>query len=80
MQQVPKIQAAYNWMIKTYGREVARAMASGNMAALLHLNDTRDAIERGIFVLLFGQFEKVVTEHFENARDHRGSNADWNSR
>jgi len=40
----------------------------------------RDLLERGIFVLMFGQFEKAVTSKFEGAVNARAANPDWTRR
>jgi hypothetical protein len=80
MRQVPQIKAAYDWMVTAYEAEVSKAMATGNTQAVDRLDETRDALERGVFVMLFGQFEKAVTEYFEQARDARANNPDWTSR
>ena len=80
MRQVRQIKAAYDWMIGTYQGEVSKAMAIGDTKAVERLDETRDTLERSVFVMLFGQFEKAVTAHFENARDTRSTNPDWTSR
>jgi hypothetical protein len=80
MQQVPQIKAAYDWMIAAYQAEVSTAMATGNIQAVNQLDEKRDTFERGIFIILFGQFENAVNEHFEQARDARFCNPDWTRR
>lgn len=67
-------------MVGTYQAEVANAMATGDTQAVSRLNETLDILERGVFVVLFGQFEQLVTEYFERARDVRDTNPDWTSR
>ncbi|MGH7090991.1 MAG: hypothetical protein ACREE4_05760 [Stellaceae bacterium] len=47
---------------------------------MARLDEKRDALERGVFVILFAQFEKAIKEHFEKARDVRSSNPDWTHR
>ena len=39
-----------------------------------------DILERGIFVLMFGQFERAVTSAFENAVNARATSPDWSRR
>lgn len=80
MKQVPQIKAAYDWMILAYQAGVAAAVAAGNAPAVDQLGEKRDVLERGVFVILFGQFEKSVTEYFEQARDARATNPDWTAR
>jgi hypothetical protein len=80
MRQVPQIKAAYDWMIAAYQAEVSAAMATGNTNAVVRLEETRDALERGVFVTLFAQFESVVTDYFVQARNVRSANPDWTSR
>jgi len=55
-------------------------MAAGDTQALDRLDEKRDVFERGVFLMLFGQFEKLVTEYFEQARDARATNPDWTTR
>ncbi|MBY0558590.1 hypothetical protein [Hyphomicrobium sp.] len=80
MHKVPEIKAAYDWAIKAYSAEVATAMAAGNRLAVERLDGTRDLLERGFFVLLFGQFEAEVTQLFERVRDKRSAVANWVTR
>lgn len=80
MKEVQQIKAAYDWTIEAYDREVGAAIAAGDMDTVKRLTGKRDAIERGLFVLLFAQFEFALTECFEQARDARGSAADWSRR
>jgi hypothetical protein len=54
-------------------------MATGDTPAVDRLDETRDTLERGVFVMLFGQFEKSVTEYFEQARDARSTDPDWSA-
>lgn len=80
MRDVPRIKAAYDWMVRSYEAAVADAMATGDTSAVDRLDETRDVVDRSIFVLLFAQFEAAVNECFEQARDSRASNPDWTSR
>ena len=77
MRDFPQIKAAYDWMITAYDAAVGAAMATSDLHAVARLDATRDALERGVFVLLFGQFEHEVTESFNDARDARATNPDW---
>ena len=80
MRAIPQTKAAYDWMLQAYEAEVSRSMAASNILAVNRLDETRDAIERGLFVVLFGQFEQSVTMIFEEARDTRSNNPDWHNR
>jgi hypothetical protein len=80
MRDVPRIKAAYDWMLSAHDAGVAAATAAGDAAAVDRLGAAREILERGVFVLLFGQFETLVTEYFEQARDNRAANPDWTAR
>lgn len=80
MREVTQIKAAYDWMIASYNAAVGSAMANSDLPRVAQLEDTRDSLERGVFVLLFAQFEREVTEYFSTARDARSSNPDWTRR
>jgi hypothetical protein len=80
MQQLPQIKAAYDWFFAHWQAEATRAAASGDIATLTRLDERRDSLERGIFVLMFGQFEVAVTDVFTRARDSRAGNPDWTQR
>jgi hypothetical protein len=80
VKDVPQIKAAYDWMVDTFRAEASAATQEGNAARVTQLEQFRDALERGIFVALFGQFELAVTARFEAARDARRQNTDWNVR
>ena len=80
MKAVPQIKAAYDWSTAAFDREVASAMAAGDSGSVERLAEKQDTVERGLFVLLFAQFESVVTEYFEHARDARVSVDDWSRR
>ena len=80
MREVPQIKAAYDWMVEAYQTEVSAAVSAGNHVAVDRLDKNRDALERGMFVVLFGQFEKAVAEYFQQARDTRAANPDWSIR
>jgi len=54
VRQVPQIKAAYDWVIATYQSEMARAVSAGDRSAADRLDERRDSIERGVFVVLFG--------------------------
>ena len=80
MRDVPQIKAAYDWMIIASDVDVGRVMAIPDLQAAARLDETRDPLERGIFVLLFGPFEKEVTECFNDAVMARATNPDWTRR
>jgi hypothetical protein len=74
------IKAAYDWMVAATFADASSAEASGDIEAADRLETVRDILERGAFVMLFGQFETAVTETFEQARSARSTNPDWKSR
>ena len=80
VRHVPRIKAAYDRLIEAYLAQVATAMAAGDTGTVTRVEETRDTLERGVFVLLFGQLEMRVTEYFEQARNARAANPDWRSR
>lgn len=77
MQQLPRIKAAYDWFYAQWQSEATRIVGSGNDAALAKLDEKRDTLERGVFVLIFGQFEVAVNSVFHAARTRRIGEADW---
>ena len=50
------------------------------MPELVKLDESRDVLERGVFVLMFGQFELACDEVFQKAKDKRVGNPDWTRR
>lgn len=80
MRDVPQIKAAYDWMIGSCNAAVGAAMATGDLQRAAQLDDTRDSLERGVFVLLFAQFEREVTDYFVDAHNARSTNPDWTRR
>lgn len=80
MQRLPDIKATYDWFFTLY-REATTGLARNNdIAGIDRMEVKRDILERGIFVLMFGQFEKAVTLVFEDALNTRATNPDWNRR
>lgn len=80
MREIGGIKAAYDWFVGEYGNAVRAAIEAGDTEVLDRLGERRDVVERGFFVLLFGQFENDVNEHFVSGRDQRVSNPDWRVR
>lgn len=80
MKDILRLKAAYEWMLRTYESDARVALEAGDDATAAKLDHHRDSLERGLFVVLFGQFERHVTEVFETARGKRASSADWRSR
>ena len=80
MQDVLQIKAAYDWMIRVYDERVQIAVVSNDQRAIEQLDATREWLERGVFVLLFAQFEVKINNRFEKQRDRRKSNPDWRQR
>lgn len=77
MRQLPQIKSTYDWFFAHWQIEASEAIRTNNMAALEQLETKRDAFERGMFVLMFGQFEVAVTATFEAARANKIANVDW---
>ncbi|MCC0807340.1 hypothetical protein FPV16_14030 [Methylobacterium sp. W2] len=80
MHHLPLIKATYDWFFAQWQREAMKSASSGDIAALARLDEKRDTLERGVFVLMFGQFEVAVNEVFTAARTSRAGNADWTQR
>jgi hypothetical protein len=80
MCQLARIKAGYDWLVQMHETALAAAEAAGDQPAVTRLENVRDVMDRGIFVLLFGQFEQHVTETFETARERRVANSDWRTR
>ncbi len=80
MQKLPQIKAAYDWMIQEYDTKIGEATASTDMRSVQRLENFRDSLERGVFVLMFGQFEIDVTDRFRVERENRMRNPDWRIR
>jgi len=80
MRQVAEIKAAYDWMIAKHNTDYADALAANHQNALERLESHQDQLDRGVFVLLFAQFEVAVTERFERTRTARQANPDWTTR
>lgn len=80
MRDLPRIKAAYDWQTQSNEAAIEEALGRGDTAAVRRLKEARDMLERGIFVLLFGQFEQEVTRVFETARERRANNPDWRTR
>ena len=80
MRQVARIKAGYDWLLQAHETALAAAEAAGDQSAIKRLENVRDVMDRGVFVLLFGQFEQQVTEVFEAAREQRLASSDWRAR
>jgi hypothetical protein len=80
MQLASQIKDAYDWAMRHHQADTAAALASNDHAKITQLDKVRDAIDRGVYVLLFGQFEIAVTDKFARARDRRSTNLDWTQR
>jgi hypothetical protein len=80
MQKLPEIKAAYDWFFSCYQAEIAERARNNDIAGIDQMEIKRDVLERGIFVLMFGQFERAVTSTFEMAVNSRASNNDWTRR
>lgn len=80
MDKLPEIKASYDWFFAYYQAETAERARSGDIAAIDRMELRRDILERAVFVLMFGQFEKAVNAKFEEAVNARRTNPDWNHR
>jgi hypothetical protein len=80
MQRLPEIKATYDWFFAHYQSEIAGRTRRNDIAGIDQMEARRDILERGIFILMFGQFEKAMTSAFENARTVRVANPDWSRR
>lgn len=80
MQQLPQIKAAYDWFFAQWQTQLVAANGIGDAIAIERLEEKRDTLERGVFVLMFGQFESAVNDIFDEARDSRINNPDWTQR
>lgn len=80
MQKLPEIRATYDWFFTHYENEVAARARRNDIAGIDQMEARRDVLERSVFVLMFGQFEKAVTSTFESAVQARATNADWTRR
>lgn len=67
-------------MVNIHGKDYLVALAANDVAAQTRLDIARDHLERGIFVLLFAQFEVALNDAFERARAARQANPDWTVR
>jgi len=60
MQKLPEIKAAYDWFLKHYDQEIAERTRQNDTAGIYQMAAKRDVLERGVFVLMFGQFAACV--------------------
>ena len=80
MDKLPEIKASYDWFFARYQAEIAERARENDLAGIDQMDLRRDILERGIFVLMFGQFEKAVNSKFEDAVNARVTNPDWTHR
>jgi hypothetical protein len=80
MQKIPEIKATYDWFFACYAEDIAQRAQKNDIAGIDQMEARRDILERAIFVLMFGQFEKAVTSAFEDALNARAANPDWTRR
>jgi len=80
MQKLPEIKATYDWFFAHYQTEAAERARRNDIPGIDQMEVRRDVLERSIFVLMFGQFEKAVTSIFEAAVNARSANPDWRRR
>lgn len=80
MHQVLNIKAGYDWMIEAHRAEYTAALMKNDQIRQDRLDRNRDHLERGIFILLFAQFEVALNASFERIREARQANPDWTVR
>lgn len=80
MRRLLEIKATYDWFFAHYTAEVAERAQRNDIPGIDQMELRRDILERGVFVLMFCQFEKAVTTKFEDALDARVTNPDWTHR
>jgi hypothetical protein len=80
MQRLPEIKATYDWFFAHYKAEIAERTRQNDIPGIDQMEARRDILERGIFVLMFGQFERAVNSAFESAVNARATNPDWTRR
>jgi hypothetical protein len=80
MHLVPQIEATYRWMVEALNADIVDALEHRRYERAANLERYWRIQERGLFVLLFAQFETEVTAVFERARDERRANPDWRVR
>ncbi|ABD87076.1 hypothetical protein [Rhodopseudomonas palustris] len=80
MEKLPEIKASYDWFFAHYQAEISDRAKGNDIAGIDRMELRRDILERGIFVLMFGQFEKAVNSKFEDAVNARAANPDWTHR
>jgi hypothetical protein len=80
MQFVSQIIDTYDWASRHLQAEMAFALATNDQQAIRALELKRDVLDRGTYVLLFGQFELAVNRAFKAAHGKRSTNPDWTRR
>ena len=80
MKQLPQIKSGYDQLLGFWQREATVLSQAGRTAELNKLGESRDVLERGIFILMFGQFESACDDRFQRAKDKRTANTDWTRR
>jgi hypothetical protein len=80
MREAARLAAEHEWAMRLLDEQEFTAAAAGNAQTLLHLKLFRDSLNRGFYVLLFGQFEVELQERFRRRRDLAAVNPDWRER
>lgn len=80
MERLAEIKATYDWLLSLFEAEVAQMVRDDDMAGIDRAEARLDVVERGFFVLMFAQFEKAVTQTFEDASRARATSPDWGRR
>jgi hypothetical protein len=58
MQKLPEIKATYDWFFTHYAAEIEERARKNDIAGIGQMAAKRDILERGIFVLMFGQIRE----------------------
>lgn len=80
MEKLAEIKATYDWLLALYDTEVEQMVRENDIVGIDRAEARLDIVERGIFILMFAQFEKAVAQTFENAAHARVANPDWGRR
>lgn len=77
MQLLPEIKASFDRFFNYYQSEANRLVQSSQIDLLNSLDQQLAHLERGYFVVMFGQFEHEVDNAFNDARVKRCGDTNW---
>ena len=80
MNRLSDIKATYDWFFAQYQTELVARTKKNDIVGVEKMEEKRDVLERGFFVLMFGQFETAVNAVFQDAVSARSGNVDWSRR